>query len=859
MVWRHGRRFDGHSATAAPILVALAVGAVLTLSRPAAGQWQPAGAATPGQPAGSSVTFRGPHVLASITVLAPDLVRVRMTSAAQFGPDYSWAVVKPPADWPKTTVEFTSGSANPAGAAGNANDRVIRTSELEVRVKSNPFRVQFYDLDGRLISKDDDARGAAWEGARVRDWRWMPPDEHYFGLGEKAGPLDRRGHSYVMWNTDQYGWGANTDPLYEDIPFFLGLDYGRSYGIFFDNTYRSSFDFGVSVPDRYSFGAEGGEMNYYFFWGPDPRKVISRYTELVGRTPMPPLWALGYHQCRYSYYPDKMVRFIADNFRERRIPCDAIFLDIHYMDGYRIFTWDHSRFPNPDGLLGDLHRQGFHVVTIIDPGVKEDTSYSVYEQGVAGDDFAKLPNGRIFIGKVWPGDSAFPDFTWGRVRNWWGSLVKNWIQSGVDGVWNDMNEPSVFDVPSKTMPDDVVFYDNGLESPESKIHNVFGMQMSRATHDGILMAKPNERPLVITRATYAGGQRYSAVWTGDNSSTWDHLGMSVAEIMGMGISGIALAGADIGGFAGGASPELYTRWLETGVFYPYCRTHVEFGAPSQEPWSYGNTLEGINRQSIELRYRLLPYLYNAFRETSTTGLPVMRALLLDEPGDAQAVDQSYEFLFGDDLLVAPVLKEKQRQGGAYLPKGVWYDFWTDRRYSGPRDVEVAAPLDRIPLFVRGGAIIPTRQVVQYTGEAPINPLTFEIYPDFPAEAGGREVRGAGSSRDYYEDDGISFDFEHGASLRQKITVTPSGGGVEISLTAREGSYKPPSRALMFKVHAERESPATVTEGGHVLERAPSLEALDAATAGWTYDPDANFVAVKIPDSDGGASIHLAFR
>ncbi len=841
-----------HSSLVASLLPLI----ILLLTNPAAGQWQATGPATAGPLTNDSVTFRGPHVLATITVLAPDLVRVRMTPGAQFAPDYSWAVIKPASEWTKPATEINSD-----GAGGN--DRIIRTAQLEIHLKSNPFRVQFYDHDGSLISKDDDERGVAWEGSRVRDWRSMPPDEHYFGLGEKAGPLDRRGHTYVTWNTDQYGWGANTDPLYEDIPFFMGLNAGRAYGIFFDNTYRSSFDFGVSAPDRYSFGAEGGEMNYYFFWGPDPKKVIDRFTELVGRLPMPPMWAIGYHQCRYSYYPDKMVRFIADNFRERRIPCDAIFLDIHYMDGYRIFTWDKSRFPDPASLLHDLHQQGFHVVTIVDPGVKQDPNYFAYQQGLAGDDFAKLPDGKVFIGPVWPGPSAFPDFSWGRVRDWWGSLVKAWINGGVDGIWNDMNEPSVFNVASKTMPDDVVFYDNGLQSPETKIHNVFGMQMSRATHDGILMAKPNERPLVITRATYAGGQRYSAVWTGDNSSTWDHLGLSVPEIMSMGMSGLALAGADIGGFAGGgASPELYTRWLETGVFYPYCRTHVEYGAPSQEPWSYGNKLEAINRKSIELRYRLLPYLYDAFHETSKNGIPVMRALLLDYPGDARAVDQSYEFMFGDDLLVWPVLKDKERSDEAYLPKGTWYDFWTDRRYSGGSEVEVPAPLDRIPVFVRGGAIIPTRQVVEYTDEAPINPLTFEIYPNWPdwtGEPGASDTTGTASSREYYEDDGISFNFEHGASLHQKITVTLSPGAIDISMTAREGSYTPPARSLVLKVHAERATPADVTAGGELLTRTSSVEALEKVASGWAYDADSNLVAVKIPDSGRGAGLHIAVR
>ncbi|MGH7867161.1 MAG: glycoside hydrolase family 31 protein, partial [Candidatus Dormibacteraceae bacterium] len=463
--------------------------------------------------------------------------------------------------------------------------------------------------------------------------------------------------SYVMWNSDVYGWGSTTDPLYETVPFFIGLRQGKAYGIFFDNTYRSSFDFGTESPDYFSFGAEGGDLNYYFFSGPDHKAVLGRFTELVGRTPLPARWAIGYHQSRYSYTPEKKVRFIADNFRFRHIPCDAIFLDIAYMDGYRVFTWDLNRFPHPAQMISDLGKEGFHIVTIIDPGVKADSKYWVYQQGLAGNDFVKMPDGSVYIGKVWPGDSAFPDFTSSRVRAWWGSLYQGLIKDGVAGFWNDMNEPSVFDVPSKTMPLDATFYDHGLHSSHAKIHNVYGMLMSEGTNDGMLKARPGARPLVITRDTYAGGQRYATVWTGDNSSTWEHLRISLRELMTMGLSGLDLAGADIGGFALSPSPDLYTRWLEAGVFYPYCRTHTSIGTRDQEPWSYGNRREDINRDSIDLRYRLLPYLYNAFYQSSQTGLPVMRALLLDYPNDPEAVSQENEFLFGDDLLVAPVVKD----------------------------------------------------------------------------------------------------------------------------------------------------------------------------------------------------------
>lgn len=790
---------------------------------PAHADWHFIGPVVPSQPTGNQITLGSSQALVSITALASDLVRVRMTPGARFGPDYSYAVIK--TDWPELRVEFS----------GSGNARVVRTPELEVRLQLAPFRISFYDRSGHLIAKDADRLGMAWDGARVHCWKWMPSDEQYFGLGEKSGQLEKRGHAYVMWNTDAYGWGNSTDPLYESVPFFIGLRGGRAYGLFFDNTWRSSFDMGVEAPDQYSFGAEGGELNYYFFYGPDPKKVIQRYTELVGRMPLPARWAIGYHQSRYSYYPESCVRFIADNFRQRQIPCDALFLDIDYMDGYRVFTWDKSRFPDPPRLLADLRKQGFKVVTIIDPGIKVDPNYRAYAQGVAEGNFVKKPDGQLYIGKVWPGDSAFPDFTSEKVRAWWGSLYKGLIDDGVAGFWNDMNEPSIFDVPSKTMDLDAIFDDHGLHSPHAKIHNVYGMLMSEATRAGTLELRPNERPLVITRATYAGGQRYAAVWTGDNSSLWEHLRLSLPELMTMGLSGLTFAGADIGGFALSPSAELYTRWLEAGVFYPYCRTHTEKGSRNQEPWSFGNRMEEINRRAVELRYRLMPYLYDAFHEAAESGLPVMRALLLDYPDDPQAVGQNYEFLFGDDLLVAPVVKSDEREWDVYLPRGVWYDFWTDQRYTGPRHVNVEAPLDRVPVFVRGGAIIPTQQVVEYTDQAPVDPLTFEIYP-----AGN-------STREYYEDDGLSFDYQRGVVLREQVSSGERDDTVALHLSAREGSYTPPARSLMFKVHAVRTRPRKVEINGRAPQAYPSIAAMTGALEGWVYDELAMTVSIKLQD------------
>jgi alpha-glucosidase len=797
--------------------------AILVFVTVAAAGWRSVGALRVSAAAGNQVTFTGNGTVVTVTAVAPRLIRVRMTAAPPPKASYSWAVVK--ANWKRTPVQIS----------GNGLVETLRTADLEVRAQLSPFRLAFYDPSGRLISKDDPDLGMARDGAQVRVWKWMPADEHYFGLGEKAGPLDKRGHSYIMWNTDAVGWDAATDPLYQDVPFFVALRQGSAYGIFFDNGYRSSFDFGAEFRNRYSFGAEGGDLNYYFFYGPDPKAVLAEYTKLVGRTPLPPRWALGYQQSRYSYYPEKVVRFIADNFRLRHIPCDVIYLDIDYMNGYRVFTWNKDRFPDPRKMISDLAREGFRIVVIIDPGIKVDPEYWVYQQGLAGHDFVTLPDGKVYEGKVWPGESAFPDFTSPRVRAWWGSLYRGLVSDGVAGFWNDMNEPSIFDVPSKTMPLDVVFYDHGLESPQAKVHNVYGMLMSRATRDGVLDLRPDARPFVLTRDTYAGGQRYAAVWTGDNSSTWDHLRISITELLNMGLSGLTFAGADIGGFAKSPSPDLYVRWLEAGVFYPFCRTHTERGTREQDPWSYGVRREGINRKSIDLRYRLLPYLYNAFYQETQTGLPVMRALLFDYPDDPHSVAQDAEFLFGDDLLVAPVVKDGEWEWQVYLPKGKWFDFWSDRVCKGPRFVTVRAPLARVPIFVRGGAIIPTQQLVQYTGEAPIDPLTVEIYPD------------GNSTREYYEDDGATFSYQHGVYLKEQISASETSAELTVRISARQGSYQPPARSLVLKIHAIRLRPSEVVVDGHPLQPQSSLDSINRARGGWTYDSDRDTLSIKVED------------
>lgn len=831
LMQRHTRKNESRIIHCGWILLCF----VLLVGNVALAEWQSVGNMKAENPQGNQFTFGSHNTTVVVTVLTADLVRVRMISGTLVPPDHSYAVVK--TNWPNVKIEFSD----------EKNTRIIRTSALQVRIGLSPFRVAFYDNNGQLISKDADNKGMSWDNARVRCWKSMPDDEHYFGFGEKSTPLDKRGRSYVMWNQDPAGFDASSEPLYQSVPFFIGLRAGRAYGIFLDNTFRSSFDMGAEFPDAYSFGAEGGELNYYFFAGPTPKDVVSRFTELVGRSPLPPRWSLGYIQSRYSYYPESTVRFIAENFRHREIPCDAIFLDIDYMDGFRVFTFDKSRFPDPKRLFTDLRAQGFHTIAIVDPYVKVDPNFSIYKEGVANGYFLKKADGTEFIGRGWPGASAFPDFASKKVRDWWASLYKEQLEEGISGILTDMNEPTVLpdqDGPGKTLDLSIIHSTDFGPRTHAEIHNVYGMLETMATRNGMLRVHPNERPLIITRATYAGGQRYAAEWSGDNWGTWDHLRLSMPMLMGMGLSGLQFSGADIGGIWPIPSPELYSRWLQMGVLTPFTWTHS--GGPGNlEPWAFGNRLETINRDSIDLRYHLLPYIYTAFWEASETGVPIMRPLLLEYPDDWTAVNTNDEYLFGDDLLVAPVTKDADIDRRVYLPKGTWYDYWTDRRYVGPAKIDVDAPEERMPVFVRGGAIIPSQQPMQYTDQLPIDPLTLDVYPD------------GTSTRQYYDDDGISFDYKKGAYLLQQVTAAETGAGVSIDVSAREGSFAPPRRSFVVKIHGQTVQPRQVTVGITVLPMQTSAKALQDSVQAWVYDQREGVVSVRVPDSGAALKIELA--
>ena len=754
------------------------------------------------EPLPNGVELRAGSALVRITALRDDIVRVRIAPDGTLPEDASWAVL---AESRKESVTVQPLQEDAAV--------VFRTKSVELRVERNPLRIVLRDLSGNVLCSDAPGRPTEFAHGGFSVSKAMGSDEHFYGLGDKTGQFDRRNQAFTLWNTD-HGIQESVDPIYKSIPFFISINQGRSYGLFLDNTWRTWFDFGKSARDAYSFGAEGGPLDYYLIYGPTPKQVLEAYIHLTGTPPLPPLWALGFQQSRYSYTPESELRRIATRLRVDKIPSDTVYLDIDYQYRNRPFTVNPETFPGFPQLVADLKKQHLHLVTITDLHIAHvaNQGYSPYDSGHAGDHFVKKADGSEYVGIVWPGPAVFPDFTREQTREWWGSLYKEFVQDGVSGFWNDMNEPSVFDGPALTMPIDNV---HRIEEPgfatrtakHAEIHNIFGMENERATHEGLLKLRPGERPFVLTRATFAGGQRYGFTWTGDNSSVWNHLRLGTQMVMNLGLSGISFVGDDVGGFGSSPSPELLTRWVEEGAFKPLFRDHASAGTLPQEVWVHGPEQEAIRRRYIETRYRLLPYIYTLAEEASRTGVPLVRPIFLEYPEimapDAPTFDNlDSEFLLGPDLLVAPPPFGETRDSYVVrYPPGVWYDFWTGKKMPrqpfGPTIVQVAkkvadpesAPkfegstaihpaLDTLPVYVRAGSILPMQAVVQSTDETPQGPLELRIYP-------GDNCRGS-----LYLDDGHTFRYQQGEFLRQEFTCQQEDHSLRVTFGKRTGTFAP---------------------------------------------------------------------
>lgn len=673
------------------------------------------------------------HSYVEVLAYSPSIIRVRMDKNP-LGKDFSYAVVAAPEKVATTWKESA--------------DRILfSTDSLDVVILKKPFSIAFYTKEGKLINEDVASMGTSWIGNQVTTYKQLQPEERFIGLGEKTGNLDRKGTGYVNWNNDSYGYAANADPIYSSIPFYIGLHDSLCYGIFMDNTFKSDFNFGASNNRFSSFGADGGEMNYYFIYQKKVADIITDYTALTGRMSLPPLWSLGYQQNRYSYYPDTEVLRIAKTLREKKIPADGITLDIHYMEKYKLFTWDKKRFPHPIDMNKELESMGFKTTVIVDPGIKVEKGYPAYEDGIAKDVFIKYPDGNPYTAEVWPGWCNFPDFTSQKGRDWWADKVRFLAGTGVDGIWNDMNEIASW---GNKMPFNVLFDYDGQGATTIGAHNVYALEMARASYEG---AKKSfkERPFILTRAGYAGLQRYTAIWTGDNRAEDDHMMAGVRLLNSLGLSGVAFTGMDIGGFTGNPSIGLFARWIQIGAFTPYFRGHTAVNTKSAEPWTFGEEVTEISRNFIGLRYRLIPYIYSNFYQATQNGLPLMRSLAIDYSFDDKIYDTRYqnEYLFGPDLLVLP-FESKEKFGETYFPEGIWYDLYTGAPQKGGVEKILKLAYNKLPVYVKGSSFIPMQSLVQSTQILPKDTLILNIYKG-----------NTDNQYTYYEDDGKSYSYQSG--------------------------------------------------------------------------------------------------
>ncbi|WP_345243652.1 glycoside hydrolase family 31 protein [Pontibacillus salipaludis] len=717
----------------------------------------------------------------------------------------------------------------------------LSTAEISVVINKQPFGIKFLDSEGNVINQDNAEYGAGYEEGKPYVFKDTSKDEAFYGFGEQAGDLNRRGDSMGMWNNDAYNYNKDTKYLYTTIPFFIGLKNEKAYGIFFDNSNRSYYEMASESDDYYYFYANDGQLSYYFAYGPEIQDVLTRYSELTGTMQRPPKWAIGLHQSKWGYETADEIKGIVEKYREKDIPLDGVHLDIDHMDGYRNFTWGEDFTEDPAAFNQWLEDKGVSSVAVSDPGIKKDPGYYMYDEGTANNYWATNPDGSPYVGEVWPGESVFPDFAREDVRDWWAQSHKRIFDAGVDGIWNDMNEPAVFDTPTKTQPLDVQYGD----MLHSEFHNMFAHYEAMSSDKAFDILKPNKRPFVLTRDMYAGSQRYSTLWTGDNESSWESMRLATPMNNNVGLSGVPFVGNDIGGFAKRPSPELFARWIEMGVFVPFSRIHADNGStvafdpdakniPGQEPWQYGEEVEAISKKYIEQRYKLLPYLYNAFIEASENGTPVQQPLVYQFQEDENTYNVNQQFMFGSSLLVAPVVEKGATSRDVYLPEGeTWVDYWTGEEHEGGQTINREADLGTLPLYVKKGDIIPHRNVQKYTGEKPLENLILDTYLEDK------------SSYTFIEDDGETEDYKNGEYNETTFNLKRKGKHVEFTSNQKVSDYDSALETYTLKLNNENK-PRKVQAASTKYKEVDSQETVKQNENTYFYDEENETTYVNVP-------------
>lgn len=677
---------------------------------------------------------------------------------------------------------------------------LMKTSKITLKIEKTPrLRLTFMDSLGNILNEDESGKGfgTTFEGNRVTSYKKLHPGERFVGLGEALGSLDRRGSVVILQNTDTFNYGDPRLPMYTNIPFYIGVLNDSCYGIFYHNSFPGTVNFGAGNVRFMSITHEGGDADYFFFHDDTPSGIIKAYASITGFSHLPPLWSLGFHQSRCSYYNENQVMEIANTFRQKGIPLDCIVLDADYLVDYKPFVINKERFPDIKRLSESLRKERIRLTASVNPGISTDKGYAPGESALKEDVILKYLDGTPYVAPIDPNINWYVDYTSEKGREWWKKQMSVLAESGIRGYWNDMNEPAVSE---SVVPDNVAFDFDGHGASAKEARNLFGMLMARSSYEAGLRNVENERPFILTRSGFAGIQRYSAVWTGDNTANSDHLLLGGLLHCQLGISGVPFTGSDIGGFIGDGSKELYTRWIEAGVFSPFVRSHrIAFGS-GNEPWSYGEIPEGIAKTYIGLRYRMLPYIYSLFEESTKNGMPLVRSLCIYHPFDGKAYDKryQYEYYFGPSILVAPAIPEESSTP-VYLPKGEWYDIYTGKSLAGGTELKTSYPDCQLPLFVKGSSIIPMQSLVTSTSEEPSDTLYIHLF------------KGTEASRfSYYEDDGVTYDYRNGDFHKREISYDPADGKLEFGLPSGIRTSK--FRAIKLILHGFTNPSVTYCSG-----------------------------------------------
>ena len=782
----------------------------------------------------------------SLHVLAADMVKVWFDPTATFTRrNPSFAVVN---EQPDSSLTFDLHE--------ESNAWELFTPQLRIRMNKKPMQLQIFDKWQKLIFSDYQEQGHLADGSATSARKLLRGDEQFYGLGEKSGPLNRRGRSYTMWNSDRPCYSISEDPLYKSIPFFMS---SYNYGIFLDNTYKTQFDFGEQSKDYYSFEAPDGPFIYYFIHGKDYKQILSRYIDLTGKPILPPKWAFGFAQSRGLYTKEAQALEIAAEFRRRQIPCDIIYQDIGWTQHLQDFEWREGNYSNPEQMLTTLREQGFRVILSQDPVISQNNRRQWAEADSLGFFVRDVRTGTTYdMPWPWGGNCGVVDFTLPAVADWWGAYQQKPLDAGAAGFWTDMGEPAWSneeDLDRLHMQHHIGMHD--------EVHNIYGLTWDKVVKEQFEQRNPNRRVFQMTRAAYAGLQRYTFGWSGDSGNGgdvtegWPQLRNQVAIGISAGLGGIPFWTTDISGYCGDitdheAMAELYTRWMQFGIFNPLSRAHHE-GDNAVEPWQFGERAERHSRSAIELKYRLFPYLYSYAREAHDSGLPLLRGLFMEYPHDQQALAIDDQFLFGEELLVAPVLRKGERVRRLYLPEGEWYDFHDPRQtYFGGETIAYRAPLSVIPLFVKKGSIIPMMPVMQYIHERSDYPLCVHVYPHYEEESARFEL---------YEDEGEDLGYLENVASRTLFTCTTLPDGYRMEITPHDNGFRQSDRRnLILTFHLE-EQPSRVTINGMKVKKQQETKLTERAdsgnpTTGWSWNSDTGECRVTLPDDREHATIEI---